>query len=45
MQVLDVQKQMQAGVVLSQSVMSFLKNWLETHIQGTDKKYGACLSQ
>jgi hemerythrin len=45
MQVLDVQKQMQGGVVLSQAVMTFLKNWLENHIQGTDKKYGPCLNQ
>jgi hemerythrin len=44
-QVLDVQKQMQTGVVLSQQVMNFLKNWLETHIQGTDKKYGPFLNQ
>jgi hemerythrin len=44
-QVLDVQKQTQAGVVLSQQVMSFLKNWLETHIQGTDKKYGPFLNE
>jgi hemerythrin len=45
MQVLDVQKQLQEGVVLSQPVMNFLKNWLETHIQGTDKKYGPFFNQ
>jgi hemerythrin len=45
MQVLDVQKQMQEGVLLSQTVMTFLKNWLETHIIGTDKKYGPFLNQ
>lgn len=44
-QVLDVQKQTQTGVALSQQVMSFLKDWLETHIQGTDKKYGPFLNQ
>jgi hemerythrin len=29
-----------AGDNLSGSVMDFLKSWLVTHIQGTDKKYG-----
>jgi len=28
-----------SGTVLSQEVMGFLKNWLNEHIQGMDKKY------
>ncbi len=45
MQVLDVQKQFQGGVALSQPVMSFLKSWLENHIQGTDRQYGPFFNQ
>lgn len=41
MQVLDLQKQFQEGkAVLTQSVMTFLRDWLSKHIQGDDKKYG-----
>ena len=41
-QVLDVQKRFTAGETgtLSMEVMNFLKRWLITHIQGSDKKYG-----
>ena len=44
-QVLDLQKKFQAGgSVLTMTVMSFLKDWLITHIQGEDKKYGVYLN-
>jgi hemerythrin len=45
-QVLDVQKKYKAGVngTLSLEVMNFLKNWLITHIQGSDQKYGPYLN-
>jgi hemerythrin len=45
-QVLDVQKKYNAGVTgtLSLEVMNFLKNWLLTHIQGSDQKYGPHLN-
>jgi len=40
-QVLDLQKQFQEGkAVLTQHVMTFLRDWLSKHIQGDDKKYG-----
>lgn len=40
-QVLDLQKQYQSnGMVLSMTVMNFLRDWLVNHIQGEDKKYG-----
>lgn len=40
-QVLDLQKQFQDGkAVLTQNVMTFLRDWLSKHIQGVDKKYG-----
>ncbi|WP_298439447.1 bacteriohemerythrin [Geobacter sp.] len=41
MQVLDLQKQFQEGKpVLTQNVMTFLRDWLSRHIQGDDRKYG-----
>ncbi len=41
MQVLDLQKQFQEGkAVLTQNVLTFLRDWLSWHIQGDDKKYG-----
>jgi hemerythrin len=44
-QVNDVQKQYREGnAVLSQAVMTFLKDWLQNHIQGTDKKYAPFLN-
>ena len=45
MQVVDVQKNFNEGkAVLTQSVMTFLKEWLQKHIQGEDKKYGPLLN-
>ncbi|AAR33734.1 bacteriohemerythrin [Geobacter sulfurreducens] len=45
MQVLDLQKQFQEGkAVLTQNVMTFLRDWLSKHIQGDDKKYGVYLN-
>lgn len=45
-QVLDVQAKFKAGnsATLSLEVMNFLKNWLVTHIQGSDQKYTAHLN-
>jgi hemerythrin len=45
-QVLDVQRKYHAGAtaMLSMEVMTFLKNWLVKHIQGTDKQYGPFLN-
>ena len=45
-QVLDVQAKYKSGATgtLSLEVMNFLKNWLVTHIQGSDKKYGPHLN-
>jgi hemerythrin len=44
-QVLDLQKKFQSGGgVLTLTVMSFLKDWLTSHIQGVDKKYGIFLN-
>lgn len=41
MQVADLQKQLQEGkAVLTQNVMTFLRDWLTKHIQGDDRKYG-----
>jgi len=45
MQVLDLQKQFQEGKpVLTQNIMTFLRDWLSRHIQGDDKKYGVFLN-
>ncbi len=45
MQVLDVQKQLREGTTpITQAIMFFLKEWLQQHIQGNDKKYGPFLS-
>jgi len=45
-QVLAVQKKYKEGAtsVVSLEVMNFLKNWLLTHIQGSDKRYGPHLN-
>lgn len=44
-QVLDLQKQFQEGKpVLTQNIMTFLRDWLSKHIQGDDKKYGIFLN-
>lgn len=45
-QVLDVQAKYKAGVsgTLSLEVMTFLKTWLVTHIQGSDRSYGPHLN-
>lgn len=41
MKVLDVQKNLQSGKApITQDIMAFLKDWLITHIQGEDKKFG-----
>lgn len=46
-QVVDVQAKFHAGAsaALSMEVLNFLKNWLNTHINGTDKKYGPFLAE
>ena len=43
-QIVDIQKKYEAGTVLSQEVITFLKNWLMNHIQGMDQKYGPYLN-
>lgn len=46
LQARDIQSQFRSGNgVLTQEVMSFLKNWLENHILGSDKVYGPFLNQ
>lgn len=45
MTVLDLQKgYLEGSVPLSQTVMTFLKDWLTGHIQGMDKEYGPYLN-
>lgn len=45
MQVIDVQRKYnEGGAVLSQSVMTFLRDWLQKHIQGVDENYGPFLN-
>jgi hemerythrin len=45
MQVNDVQKKYREGnAVITMAVMTFLKEWLQTHIQGTDKSYAPFLN-
>lgn len=45
-QVVDIQQKFKAGdVMLSMDLMTFLKEWLVTHIQGTDKKYSSFLRE
>ena len=45
LQVNDVQTQYREGnAVLSQAVMTFLKDWLQNHIQGSDKNYAPFLN-
>jgi hemerythrin len=45
-QVIDVQKKYKASTTstLSLEVMNFLRSWLTSHIQGSDKKYGPHLN-
>lgn len=42
-QVLEIQNKYRSGNVLSLEIMSFLKEWLVTHIQGSDKRFGSHL--
>ncbi len=43
-QVVDIQKKFKSGdAMISMDLMTFLKNWLVNHIQGTDKKYSSFL--
>lgn len=45
MKVSDVKKLIDEGkMLISQELMSFLKDWLVKHIQGEDKKYGPFLN-
>lgn len=44
-QVVDIQRKYHSGAtaMLSMEVMTFLKNWLIKHIQGTDRQYAPFL--
>jgi len=44
-QVKEIQDKCHAGTALGQEVMTFLKNWLSSHIQGMDKRYGPVMSK
>lgn len=45
-QVADIKKRFDAGeIALSLTTTSFLQDWLQNHILGTDKKYGPLLNQ
>jgi hemerythrin len=43
-QVVEIQKKYNEGLVQSQQIISFLKEWLINHIQGMDQKYGSYLN-
>jgi hemerythrin len=43
-QVVEIQKKYNEGLVQSQQIISFLKEWLINHIQGMDQKYGSHLN-
>jgi methyl-accepting chemotaxis protein/hemerythrin len=43
--VVEIQGKFRVGTALGQEVMSFLKDWLITHIQGLDKKYGPVMNK
>ncbi len=46
-QVVDIQRKYHSGAtaMLSMEVMTFLKNWLVKHIQGSDKTYGGYMNE
>jgi hemerythrin-like metal-binding protein len=44
-QVSVIQQKYRTGTALGQEVMNFLKNWLNGHIQGSDKKYGPVMNK
>lgn len=43
-QVVEIQNKYNEGLVQSQQIISFLKDWLINHIQGMDQKYGSHLN-
>jgi len=42
-QAVDLKKRFDGGAVLTLEVMNFLRDWLNTHIMGSDKKYSSAL--
>ncbi|MFA6584197.1 MAG: bacteriohemerythrin [Elusimicrobiaceae bacterium] len=40
-----MEQQKKGSIVVTVPVMFFLRDWLTTHIKGTDKKYGPFLNQ